>query len=62
MLRQGQPDSGESCIMLQSGLTRSLLAKFPHVQSSLAVHVDYTNFVLQVKNTEQGHGRMCVNF
>ena len=49
VLRQGQPDSGEGCIMLQSGLTRSLLAKFPHIQSSLAV--DYTNFVLQGKNT-----------
>ena len=29
VIRRGQPDSGESCIMLQSGQTRSLVAKFP---------------------------------
>ena len=29
VIRRGQPDSGESCIILQSGLTRSLIAKFP---------------------------------
>ena len=29
MLRRGQPDSGESCIMLQSWPTHSLIAKFP---------------------------------
>ena len=29
VIRWGQPDSGESCIMLQSGPTRSLVAKFP---------------------------------
>ena len=29
MLRRGQPDSRESCIMLQSRLTCSLVAKFP---------------------------------
>ena len=29
VLRRGQPDSGEGCIMLQSGPTRSLVAKFP---------------------------------
>ena len=29
VIRQGQRDSGESCIMLQSGLNRSLDAKFP---------------------------------
>ena len=37
MLRRGQPDSGEGCIMLQSGQTHSLVAKFLHVQSLLAV-------------------------
>ena len=30
MLRRGQPNSGESCIVLQSWPTRSLVAKFPH--------------------------------
>ena len=29
VLRRGQPDSGESCIVLQSKLTRSLVAKCP---------------------------------
>ena len=29
VLRQGQPDSGEGCIVLQSRLTRSFIAKFP---------------------------------
>ena len=29
VIRRGQPNSGESCITLQSGLTRSLDAKFP---------------------------------
>ena len=29
VIRWGQPDSGESCIVPQSGLTRSLIAKFP---------------------------------
>ena len=29
VIRRGQPDSGESCIVLQSGPTRSLVAKFP---------------------------------
>ena len=38
MLRRGQPDSGEGCIVLQSGPTRSFVAKFRSVWSSLAVH------------------------
>ena len=29
VLRRGQPDSGEGCFILQSRLTRSLVAKFP---------------------------------
>ena len=29
VLRRGQPDSGEGCIVLQSGSTHSLVAKFP---------------------------------
>ena len=57
MLHWGQPDSGEGCIVLQSGLTRSLIAKFPHVQSSL----EHTNFVLQWKNAanEATNGGVC---
>ena len=31
VLHQGQPDSGGSCIVLQSGLTCSLVAKFPQL-------------------------------
>ena len=37
VLRWGQPDSGEGCIVLQRGPTCSLVVKFLHVQSSLAV-------------------------
>ena len=29
VIHRGQPDSGESCVVLQSGLTRSLVVKFP---------------------------------
>ena len=29
VLRRGQPNSGEGCIVLQNGLTHSLVAKFP---------------------------------
>ena len=29
VLRRGQPDSGEGCIVLQSGPTDSLIVKFP---------------------------------
>ena len=38
VIRRGQPDSGESCIVLQSGPTRiASLLSFRSVQSSLAV-------------------------
>ena len=40
VLCRGQPNGGESCIVLESRLTHSL--KFPHLQ--------YTNFMLQVMN------------
>ena len=53
VLRRGQPNSGEGCIMLQSGPTCSLLAKFPHIQSSLAV----CEFCASVdERCERGHG------
>ena len=46
ILRRGQPNSGEDCIMLQSGLTRSLVAKFPQ----RSVRLCYANIMLQGRN------------
>ena len=46
VLCRGQPGSGEDCIMLQSGLTRSLVAKYPQ----RSVHLCYVNIVLQGRN------------
>ena len=51
VLRRGQPDSGEGCIMLQSGLTRSLVAK---------VLQQCANFVLQGRNTANQATDRCV--
>ena len=56
MLRQGQPDSGEGCILLQTGPTCSLVAKFPHIQSSLAVHEFRA---AEEEHRERGPGRVC---
>ena len=56
VLHWGQPDSGESCIVLQSGPTRSLIAEFPHVKLSL----EYTNFVLQWKNAANEATNGCM--
>ena len=53
VLSQGQPDSGESCVMLQSWPTRSLVAKF----SQCSVVTCSTHFSC----CERGHGRVCVN-
>ena len=40
MLRRGQPDSWESCIVLQSKLTHSLVAKFPqHSVIACSTHI-----------------------
>ena len=47
VLRRSQPDSRESCIMLQSGQIRSLVAKF--LQHSV------------VTCSTQGQGRVCAN-
>ena len=58
VLRRCQPDkySGESCIVLQSWPTRSLVAKFHSVQSSLAVR----KFRAAGKeHCKQGHGQVC---
>ena len=46
VLRRGQPDGGEDCIMLQSGLTHSLVAKFPQ----RSVRLCYANIMLQGRN------------
>ena len=46
VLRRGQPDGGESCIVLESGPTHSLIANLPK-RSSLVICV---NFVLQAEN------------
>ena len=51
VLRRGQPDSRESCIVLQSGLTRSLVANFSQ---------QYANFVLQGKNAVNEATVRCV--
>ena len=56
MLRQRQPDSRESCIVLQSGLIHSLVANFLQRLSSLAV----CNFVLQGKNAANEATDRCV--
>ena len=45
VLRRGQSDGGESCIVLESGPTRSLVAKLPQ-RSSLV----RANYVLQAVN------------
>ena len=47
MPRQGQPDSEEGCIMLQSGPIHSLIAKCS-TRPNHRLH--YVNFVLQGKN------------
>ena len=38
VLRQGQPDGRESCIVLESGPTRSLVAKLPTRLSLVVLH------------------------
>ena len=57
VVRWGQSDSGESCIVLQSGPTCSLVAKFP--QHSI-VACSTQNFMLQGKNTANEATDGCV--
>ena len=58
MLRRGQPDSRESCIVLQSRLTRSLVANFRSIRSLLAV----CKFCATgEERCEWGYGQMCAN-
>ena len=59
VLRWGQPDSGEGCIVLQSRPTRSLVAKFPHIQSLLAVREFRA---AGDECCERGHRRVYANF
>ena len=56
VLRWGQSDSGESCVVLENGLTLSLIAKLPQ-HSSFAVHA---NFVLQATNAANEAMDGCV--
>ena len=60
VLHWGQPDSGESCIMLQSWPTRTIasFASFCSNQLSLAVHKFR---VAGKEHCERGHGRVCAN-
>ena len=45
MLCRGQPDSGETSVVLENGPTCSRIANHPKRR-----HLQYANFVLQVKN------------
>ena len=57
-LHRGQPDGGESCIVLESGLTRSLIAKLLQCSSLVVreLHVHDAGEEL----CEQGYRRVCV--
>ena len=55
VLRRGQPDGGESCIVLESGPIRSLVAKLPQ-HLSLAVHEFRA---ASNDRCEQGYRRVC---
>ena len=52
VLCRSQPDSGESCIVLEGGLTRSLTAKLPQHLSLTAQRVlkDAANKAMRVQN------------
>ena len=58
VIRRGPPNSGKSCIVLQSRPTCSLVAKFLSVQSSLAV-CEFC--AAEEERCEQGHGQVCAN-
>ena len=57
-LHRGQPDGGESCIVLESGPTRSLVAKLLQCLSLVVreLHVHDAGEEL----CEQGYRRVCV--
>ena len=57
VFRQGQPDSGEGCIMLQSGPTHSLIAKF--LQRSVVGCS--TRISCWKKRCEPSHRQVCAN-
>ena len=56
VLCHGQPDGGESCIMLRSRPTLASLLSFCSVQSSLAVREFHA---AGEECCKQGHGRVC---
>ena len=56
MIRQGPPNSGKSCIVLQSRLTCSLVDKFLSVQLSLVVCEFHA---AEEERCERGHGQVC---
>ena len=58
VIRRGPPNSGKSCIVLQSRPTCSLVAKFLSVQSSLAVCEFHA---AEEERCERGHGQVCAN-
>ena len=59
VLRRGQPDSRENCIVLQSGPTRSLVDKFPQ-RSVVACSTQI--LCCSGRRCERGCGRVCANF
>ena len=58
VLHEGQPDGGERCIVLESGLTHSLIAKLPQ-HSSLAV-CEFS--AASEECCKQGYGQVLQNF
>ena len=56
MVRQDQPNGGESCTVLESGLTCSLVANLPK-RSSLVLHEFRTT---GEECCEQGYIQVCV--
>ena len=58
MLRRGQPDSGEGCIMLQSGPTLASLLSICSIQSLPAVRKFRA---VREERCEPSHGQVCVN-
>ena len=56
VLHQGQPDSGEGCIMLQSRQTRTLVTKLP--QRSV---VACSTWISVEEHCKRGRKRVCVD-
>ena len=58
MLHRGQSDGGESCIVLESGPTRSLVAKLPQCSSLVIRELHVRDACKEL--CEQGYRRVCV--